>query len=129
MIEGLKEKKVPIALATNPIFPEIATMQRIDWAGLDPKDFDLITTYENSYSCKPNPTYYKEVLTKLGVTEDEYKDCLMIGNDVDEDVVAARQIGMQTYLITDCMINKHNVDISDIPHGSFEDLVEWLNLN
>jgi len=28
-----------VALATNPIFPAIATEKRIRWAGLTPEDF------------------------------------------------------------------------------------------
>ena len=41
-------------LATNPIFPDIATRSRIKWAGLDISDFELYTTYEKETSCKPN---------------------------------------------------------------------------
>ena len=36
-----------VALATNPIFPEAAIKSRIRWAGLEPEDFELYTTYEN----------------------------------------------------------------------------------
>ena len=36
-----------VVLATNPIFPAIATESRMRWAGLAPEDFDYYTTYEN----------------------------------------------------------------------------------
>ena len=55
VIDLLKEKELHRVLATNPLFPAIATQSRIRWAGLDPKDFELITTYENASFCKPNP--------------------------------------------------------------------------
>ena len=44
-IETLKAKGYTIVLATNPIFPSIATKQRIEWAGLNEEDFIYITTY------------------------------------------------------------------------------------
>lgn len=40
-----------VALATNPIFPAVATESRIRWAGLQPEDFELYTTYENIGFC------------------------------------------------------------------------------
>ena len=32
-------------LATNPLFPSVATESRIRWVGLEPADFELYTTY------------------------------------------------------------------------------------
>mgnify|MGYP000358621235 CR=1 FL=1 len=65
MIQWLKAQDDRLALATNPIFPAIATYQRIEWAGLKPEDFACVTTYENSCYSKPNPKYYLEVAEKL----------------------------------------------------------------
>ena len=121
-VAACKEKGLQVALATNPFFPATATWQRTRWAGLDPADFALITTYENSCSCKPNPAYYREVLEKLGVTAEE---CLMVGNDVQEDMMA-RELGMQVFLLTPCMINKKNADISRYPHGDYEALLQYI---
>ena len=50
----------------------------------------------------------------------------MVGNDVAEDMIA-QQLGMQVFLLTDCMINKANADISVYPHGGFEELKAFLN--
>lgn len=111
-----------VALATNPLFPAIATMSRTRWAGLNPDDFELITTYETSRHCKPNPDYYRDVMNALGVKAEE---CVMVGNDVSEDMVA-QTLGMQVFLLTDCMINKHNEDISRYPHGSFPELMDFI---
>lgn len=109
-------------LATNPLFPAIATHSRVRWAGLRPEDFAFITTYENSSRCKPNPDYYQEILDKLGLNA---KECLMVGNDVREDMVA-RQLGMQVFLLTDCLINPNLEDISQYPNGSFPELLEYI---
>lgn len=118
-IHGMGLKTV---LATNPLFPAVATHSRARWAGLSPDDFLLITTYENSSHCKPNPDYYREILGKLNLNPEE---CLMVGNDVAEDMIAA-QLGMRVFLLTDCLINKHSTDISDYPQGSFPELLTFI---
>ena len=118
----LKNRGLRVALATNPIFPAIATKQRIAWAGLDPSVFDLYTTYENSRYCKPNLEYYKDIINSLGV---EASECLMVGNDVGEDMVAEK-LGMKVFLLTKCLINKTKADISLYPNGDFSDLLNYI---
>ena len=121
-IRQIKSMGYKVALATNPLFPAIATHSRARWAGLNPDDFDLITTYENSYHCKPNPDYYREILGKLNLNPEE---CVMVGNDVKEDMVAGA-LGMKVFLLTDCIINKDNKDISQYPNGSFPELLDYI---
>lgn len=123
-VELVKKLGMKVALATNPIFPMIATRQRIEWAGLEVKDFELCTTYENIGLSKPNPAYYAEIASRLGVTPEE---CLMVGNDVTEDMVAEKT-GMKVFLLTDCLLNKNNADISGYPQGGFEELQNYLKL-
>ncbi len=123
MIDGLKAKGYRLILATNPIFPPVATNQRVAWAGLQVEDFEYITTYDNSRFCKPNPAYYREILEKTGIDPEE---TLMIGNDVGEDMVA-RELGCRVFLLTDCLINKADTDISVYPHGNLSELQTFLN--
>jgi FMN phosphatase YigB (HAD superfamily) len=126
IIDTVKAKGLRTALATNPIFPRMATERRIAWAGLDPHDFELVTTYENSYHCKPNPDYYRDVMQALGV---DAKECLMVGNDVGEDMIA-ETLGCRVFLLTNDLINTKNVDISVYPNGNYEDLLAFIkNLN
>lgn len=122
VITRLKEKGYRVVLATNPLFPSMATESRIRWAGLEPTDFELFTTYENSRYCKPNPKYYMEILEKIGATPDE---CMMVGNDVTEDMMT-EALGMKVFLLTDCIINKENKDISVYPNGGFEELLAYV---
>ncbi len=122
LIDSLKKINTRLILATNPIFPEAATKRRIAWAGLDPLDFELITTYENSSYCKPSLNYYKEIIEKTVINP---KEALMVGNDVSEDM-AAKELGMQVFLLTDNLINKENADISEYPHGGFDDLTRFI---
>lgn len=84
------------ALATNPLFPETAILQRMDWAGVGHFPFDLVTTYENSRASKPSLVYYQDIIRHLEV---EPQECLMIGNE-DWDMVAAH-LGIITYFTPD----------------------------
>ena len=122
IVNALKNNNICVVLATNPIFPKIATESRIKWAGLTHSDFALYTTYENSCYCKPNPKYYLEICEKINVLPE---NCLMVGNDVKEDMVA-ETIGMKTFLLTDNLINKDNADISDFSQGDFNTLISFL---
>ena len=122
-VDALKQMGYRVGLATNPLFPTIATEHRIRWAGMQPEDFEFYTTYESCRFCKPNPRYYEMILEKIGCPAEQ---CLMVGNDVEEDAQAATKVGMQVFLITDCLINKGNVDISAYPHGSFAELLEFV---
>lgn len=122
VIEFLKEQGKTIILATNPLFPQIATKNRIGWAGLSPDDFLFYTTYEYSSYCKPNPKYYEEILERAGLLPEE---CLMVGNDVGEDMVA-ETIGMKVFLLTDCLLNPKQLDCSKYPQGNFDDLMEYI---
>ena len=122
MIDILKQKNIPIILATNPIFPAVATEARISWAGLDKNDFLFYTTYENSRYCKPNPKYYLEVAEKLGVKPEE---CLMVGNDTLDDMVA-ETVGMKVFLLTNNLVNRESKDISAYPNGGYTELRKLL---
>ena len=121
-VEYLKSKNKRIIIATNPIFPKAATYRRIEWAGLDPNDFEYITVYDNCSTCKPNLNYYADICTICGITPEE---SLMIGNDVDEDMCAAH-LGFNVFLITDCLINRTGRDISAYRNGTFKDFYAWL---
>lgn len=121
-VAQVKEMGYRVVLATNPIFPATATESRIRWAGLDPADFVFYTTYENIGYCKPDPRYYGDIVERMGVGPEE---CCMVGNDVEEDMVAGT-LGMQVFLLTDCLINKRGKDISVYPHGGYKELLEFL---
>lgn len=121
-VNNLKQQGYRVALASNPIFPMTAQKARIMWAGVDPDEFKLITSYENSAYCKPNPEYYIDIAKKLGIAPEE---CLMVGNDVDEDMIA-QTVGMSVFLLTDNIINRENKDISVYPNGGFDDLLNYI---
>ena len=122
LIKRLKARGLRVVLATNPLFPAVATQSRIRWAGMEPSDFEWVTTYENSSFCKPNPAYYEEILGRLGL---EAGECAMVGNDVQEDGAAAR-IGMPVFILTPCLIDRDKGTDMAFAHGGFEELDAWL---
>ena len=123
IISELKGRGVRLAVATNPLFPLRANESRLKWAGLSLSDFEYCTSYETSRYCKPKLEYYRDILEHLGVSA---SDCLMVGNDVLEDMVAS-ELGMDVFLITDCLINDENEDISSYPRGSWDDFWQYIN--
>lgn len=121
-IRLLKDTGVQFSLATNPIFPRCATLSRIRWAGLYADDFAEITTYENYHYSKPNILYFKEIMDKLGLNP---KDCLMVGNDAEEDL-CIRELGVKTFLVTDCLENKKGLPLTSEYAGSLEELRHFI---
>ena len=121
-IKALKDKGYEVIIASNPIFPIVATKARIRWAGCNPDDFKYITAYENSRFSKPNLKYYEEVLEKTGYKPDEV---IMVGNDVREDMIV-NKLGIDSYLITDCLLNLDNEDINKYKHGNFEEIMNLV---
>ena len=122
IVRSLADKGYSIVLATNPLFPPCAVDSRLDWIGLDRDDFHLITHYENSTYCKPNPEYYLELLSKI---DKEPEQCLMIGNNPAEDM-CVKSLGMDVFLVTDYMENEADLDISVFRRGSIEELETFL---
>ena len=86
------------------------------WVNLFEDDFACVTTYEDFSYSKPNLGYYREIVDRL---ELDPARCLMVGNDVGEDMVVL-EMGMKAYLITDCLINPHNTPLSHFRHGSLK---------
>ena len=121
-IKALKDKGYEVIIASNPIFPIVATKARIRWAGLNPDDFKYITAYENSSFSKPSLKYYEEVLEKTGYKPEEV---IMVGNDVREDMIV-NQLGIDSYLITDCLLNLDNEDINKYKHGNFKEVMDLM---
>lgn len=118
----LKEKGYDIVIATNPLLPLKANLKRIQWAGLDPNDFLHITSFEGCTSCKPRKEFYIEILNEIGKTVEE---CIMVGNDTIDDL-SVSQIGMETYLITDCIINHSNELFKPTNTGSYHDFLGFV---
>lgn len=122
VVNLLKEKGYRLYLTTMPLFPRVAVEKRVQWAGCDPAVFERITTYDNSTSTKPHLAYYHENVEAIGLKPEEI---LMVGNNTREDL-AAMQLGLDGYLVTDWLLNPDDFDIETVKHGSMADFLQFV---
>ena len=118
----MREKADYAVIATMPVFTIEAVAMRMQWVGLTPQMFDYITTAHTSSYCKPDPRYFREILDRFGVRPEE---ALMIGNDIREDMRPCRELGIDTFLVTNHMIT-HDRPYDEFRRGTYEELVAFL---
>ena len=110
-----------IAIATDPLLPRKATYHRVRWAGLDPERFELISTFDHFHFSKTHPAYYAEVLGRMGWPDGPV---LMVGNDMERDIIPARELGLATYHIDGAPASKSGPEAEGC--GNLSDLRPWL---
>lgn len=98
LAQALFDQDLLVAIATNPFFPEGATLERIGWAGLTDyiSEFAFITHSENMHFAKPSPAYFAETIARVGVEPDE---ALLIGDSLINDIEPAKAIGIHTWQV------------------------------
>lgn len=116
----LKDKGYRLVVATNPMFPKLAIEKRIAWTNINRSYFDYVTSMENNHFCKPQPLFYQEILSDISESAD---NCLMVGNDTFEDMIA-KKVGMHTYLVTDHIIENEKAIEADYT-GSMKDFLAF----
>jgi HAD superfamily hydrolase (TIGR01549 family) len=125
LVEEAFARGYRVGIATNPLFPVSAILQRLSWAGLPAKDypFVLIPSYETFHFSKPNPSYYIEFLATIGQPDEPV---LMVGDDLSNDIVAAYQAGIATF-----WMDERDLDLGDAQaataRGNLKDLIPWLD--
>lgn len=120
-LRTLARKGYRLVLATNPVFPRVATVERCRWARIDHTRFELISTYETFHHLKPDLDYYREVCDRR---ELDPGDCIMVGNNVAEDM-CAEQLGMDTFLVTPYLLNPRHEDTSRFKQGTLAALYRF----
>lgn len=109
-----------IAIATDPLFPRKATYHRLRWAGFEPERFDLVSTFEHFHFTKTHPAYYAEVLGRLGWPEGPV---LMVGNDIERDLMPAHKLGLKTFFIVGDSASGPGFEAG---RGTLAELRSWL---
>lgn len=122
-VKAALDRGFRIVLATQPVFPLSAVRDRMAWAGVEDLPWEFVTSYEEMHFCKPRPEYFLEIAGRLGLPAGE---CVMAGNDVEEDMAASRA-GMMTCLVTDFLVNPRNIDFKPDWSGSLRELAGWLS--
>ena len=122
-VRRLKEKGYPMLIASQPVFPAIATLKRLSWTGFEAEDFLKVTSFETEYACKPHSEYFENLIKEF---ELDPEDCVMVGNDRHEDMVAAL-LGIESILITDRMIDSDdNYLCREMTAAEFQKYVEEI---
>ncbi|OGO31269.1 MAG: hypothetical protein A2136_07000 [Chloroflexi bacterium RBG_16_54_11] len=126
VVEQVLSRGDQASIATNPLFPRTAILQRLSWAGLPAEQvpFAMIPSYENFHFAKPNPAYFAEYLGQLGWPK---VPVVMVGNDVNADIDAARQLGLPVFWVTHDGASTWNGQGTLPPHGELTDLVSWMD--
>ena len=115
-----------VAIATNPLFPRVAIVERLEWAGISPQDYALsmITSYETFHFAKPNPAYFAEILAQIGWPEG---GIIMIGNDLNDDIIASRRLGLPAFWISTQEAAAAPGAYAPTASGSISDCSIWLD--
>lgn len=121
LMQCCKDKGFEVVIATNPVFPRPVVDARLNWAGIGDCDYRLVTSFENSRYCKPNPNYFSDILAEIDRTPDS---CVMIGNDTEHDM-SARSLGITTFLVDTWMIDRGGEYPPDY-RGSHHDLLRFI---
>jgi FMN phosphatase YigB (HAD superfamily) len=124
-VRKASERGYRLVLATNPIFPTTAVIERLGWAGVDPGMFDFIPGLETMGSCKPQVEYFFDLADRAGVSP---TTCLMIGNDVQQDLPAS-ETGMDTFLVEGHLVDRGTTHREPCARGSLKELGEMLGLS
>lgn len=126
LIEQAIQRGYQIVIATNPIFPRTAIFQRLEWAGLSPHSypFKLVPSYESAHFAKPNPAFLAELLSHLGWPEEPV---IMIGNDLENDIAPANQLGLPTYWVSsNGPIPGYSIHVPTA-QGSLDEFLQWID--
>lgn len=98
VVQEAFDRGYDVVIATNPLYPRQAILHRLEWAGVADFPYCLITSYENMHFAKPQPAYYREIAERIGRAPEE---CLMVGDDLENDIRPASEAGMHAFWITD----------------------------
>jgi len=126
MVEEAFERGYIVAIATNPLFPLTAILQRLEWAGLSPHKypFGLIPSYETAYFAKPNPAFFAEILSRLGWPEGPV---VMVGDNFDHDIAPARNLGIGTFWITNSEQLSADRTHPSYGYGGLDQFFSWID--
>lgn len=124
LVQDAIKRDYHIVIATNPLFPLTAIEQRLDWAGLsvDRYPFAFVPSYESVHFAKPNPALLAELLARLGWSKEP---AIMVGDDLENDIHCAHELGLPTYLVNGQLRNPDSSPVHGA--GKIEQLLGWID--
>lgn len=117
LIDWCHSQRILSAITTDPLFPSMATRQRIKWAGLNTQDFAFFTSYDDFHFTKPHLAYYAEVLGRLGWPD---SPVVTVGDNYDHDIQPMKAFGFSKFWVT-----PQSQDLEQ-PHGTLADAQRFL---
>jgi HAD superfamily hydrolase (TIGR01549 family) len=127
LIEEALDRGYHLVIATNPLFPKAAIMERLSWAGVSPEThiLSLVTSYETFHFAKPNPAYFAEILARLGWPDG---GVLMVGDDLENDILPARLLGLPAFWINSAEeISSKSAEKGCFATGRLEEVIPWID--
>ncbi|HWQ45490.1 MAG TPA: DinB family protein [Longilinea sp.] len=126
LVEEAFKRGWQVVVATNPLFPRTAIIQRLEWAGLSPQKypFSLITDYEGFHFCKPNPAYFSEILATIGYPD---QPAVMVGDTPIMDLVPAAQLGIPGYWVNQPADSSYEGAHTLSACGDLEGVIPWID--
>ena len=120
-VEWAFSKGYRIAVATDPLFPREATYSRLRWAGFEPEQFEIVSSFENFHFTKTHPAYYAEVLGLMGWPDGPV---LMVGNDIERDIKPSKMLGLAAFHVENEPASTLGPEAG--VRGNLSDLRRWL---
>ncbi|HSF80962.1 MAG TPA: DinB family protein [Anaerolineales bacterium] len=126
VVDTAMKRGFRVVIATNPLFPRTAIVQRLTWAGLSPENypFALIPSMETIHFAKPNPAYLAELLARLGWPEGPV---IMVGDDLHNDIAPALELGLPVFWISNGTASPSLEHPLPTASGALGDLLPWLD--
>ena len=123
VIDFVLEKGLKLILATNPLYPLLAMEKRLAFIDLNAKNFDYITSYENSHFSKGNPKYFEEILTNNNLLPNEV---LFFGNNELQDGECSKKANITAVMVGDNVIKNEG---SNFKHIEFDEIISYIKSN
>ncbi len=125
LVEQALQRGYRVVIATAPLFPRTAILERLRWAGLplEAYPFSLVPDYSSFHFAKPNPAYFTELLAQIGWRDGPV---LMVGDDYTADIASAAALGIPVFWIKNGK-PASNGPTEGIPQGELKDLLPWLD--
>jgi FMN phosphatase YigB (HAD superfamily) len=126
LVEQAELRGYRMAIATNPLFPLTAVLQRLAWANLPVEKhlFEVIASYETFHFTKPDPAFFVEVLGRMGWPSGAVA---VVGDDIDREIIASRKLGLSAFWIPRRGATPPDGHQAPTAKGKLEDVLPWLD--
>ena len=125
-VDDALQRGYRVAVATNPLFPKTAVLQRLVWAGLpaDEYPWQSIPCFEDFHFAKPHAEFFAELLGQIGWPDGPV---IVVGNDFENDIRPAQQLGLASFWVKDNPLSQAEPDSPRHMSGRLSELMNWLD--